>query len=250
MARVWRVFASDLPQEAGARITLSADESHHVRRVLRLGPGERVGVFDGNGNEWLGRIAAGSSPDVHVELVERRTAEIEAPLRLCLFQGDCAPDRMELVVQKATELGVAEVRTIAGHRARRPAAEARKLERLRRIALEACKQCGRRVLPRIDRAEELPGAVAGVPAWLLDPAAPPLARLALAGGPPREAWLAVGPEGGFTDEEIARAEARGWRPAGLGPRILRTETAGLVAVSILMHRFGDLGSDAARGRVV
>jgi 16S rRNA (uracil1498-N3)-methyltransferase len=218
--------------------------------VLRLGPGERVGVFDGNGNEWLARIAAGPSPGVHLELLERVTAVIEAPLGVRLFQGECTPERMALVVQKATELGVAEILTVGDGRARRPAAEARQLERLRRIAIEACKQCGRRVLPRTDRTDELPGAVEGVPAWLLDPGAPPLARLATAGRPPREVWLAVGPEGGFTDEARARAVARGWQPAGLGPRVLRTETAGLVAVSILMHRFGDLGSVGAPGRGV
>jgi len=239
MAQRFRAHHAGLPASAGATVQLDPTESHHVARVLRRRPGDRIDVFDGAGREWACVIEGGGPRGLVVRLTQEITDPVEPPLAVVLFQA-CRPERMDWVVQKTTELGVAEIRPLEG-----PAGSGRapdRLARLRRIAVEACKQCGRRRLPRIDVADELPAAPRGVIALLLDerPDAPPLGE-GLGGPAPEAVWLAVGPETGFSDDEIERAVERGWRRAGLGPRTLRTETAGVVAVALVLHRAGDLG---------
>lgn len=244
MKRVWRAYCPDSPAEAGAEVELSSEESHYVRRVLRLGPGERLSLFDGRGGEWAGEIAENGDGGVRLVLAEKVDRPVEPEIKVEIYQGLCRADRMELVIQKATELGVAAVHPLRAERADVPRASAGRLRRWSKIAVEACRQCGRRVVPPIAAADELPAATQeGVLAILLEPAAEaePLAKI-LSTSPRREVWLAVGPESGFSGEEIDFAVSRGWRLAGLGPRTLRTESAGLAAAAIVMNRWGDLGS--------
>jgi len=240
-AQRWRAYHAELPREAGARVRLDPAESHHVWRVLRRRPGDRLDVFDGVGHEWAGVIEGGGPRALVVELRSELTDAVEAPLAIVLFQAACRPERMDWVVQKATELGVDEVRPL-GALAPRRGGGAGRLGRLQRIAVESAKQCGRRRLPRIDPVDELPEPPSTVLALLLDERkdAIPLGDL-LAGPAPEAVWLAVGPESGFAQDEVARGCARGWRRAGLGPRTLRTETAGLVAAAIVLHHWGDVG---------
>jgi len=246
MARLWRAYHPGLPGEAGAEVELLREEAHHVGRVLRLGPGERLSVFDGAGREWDAVILSSSPARVVVRLERERAEAVEAALEVRLFQGLCRPERMDWLVQKATEIGVAAIHPVATARSEAARTADRRLERWRRIAIEAAKQSGRRRIPDVAPCDDLPAAErGGAPALLLNPgpASRPLGGL-LRERPPGEVRIAAGPESGFSDEEIERWRASGWRLASLGPRTLRAETAGVVAVALILHVWGDLGGGA------
>ena len=225
----------------GAVVALDPEESHHVARVLRLGVGDALSVFDGRGGEWEATIHEASREGVKVTVGAARTGEVEPQLRVVLHQALTRPEKLEWVLQKGTELGVAAFRLIASERAEAPPPSPSRETRYRRILMEACKQSGRRRLPDLEIGELGP-AGDGVTAIVLAPGAgvAPLGEL-LAFPPTPEVWLAVGPEGGFSDAELTAAVAHGWREASLGPRVLRTETAGAVATAIVLHRWADLG---------
>jgi 16S rRNA (uracil1498-N3)-methyltransferase len=220
---------------------LDPDESHHVARVLRLKAGDSLSVFDGAGGEWDATIDEIVGEGVRVLVGGARAGEIEPHLRVVLHQAIVRPEKLEWVLQKGTEVGVAAFRLFASERVEASPPSPSRLTRYGRILMEACKQSGRRRLPTVDvSVPETPGEA--VLAIVLAPA-PAGATLGavLAGAPRSTVWLAVGPEGGFTDAEIAALVARGWRLASLGPRVLRTETAGVVAAAIVLHTWGDLG---------
>ncbi len=239
--RLRRAYLPDVPV-VGARARLDQEEAHHVARVLRLGRGDALAVFDGRGGEWEATLDAVSRDEVWVVVGEPRGGSVEAPLPVVLLQALTRPEKLEWVLQKGTELGVSAFRLVPTERAEAMVPTPARLERYRRIVLEAVKQSGRRVIPAVEVGSiaEPPAGCAGL---LLDPSpdAPPLA-IVLAGRRPGAIAIAVGPEGGFTPEEAASLAGRGWRPAGLGPRILRTETAGAVAAAIVLHVWGDLGA--------
>jgi len=180
-----------------------------------------------------------------VARLDRERAEpVESPLELRLFQGLCRAERMDWLVQKATEIGVSAIHPVRTARSERPRAPGKRLERWRRIAVEAAKQCGRRRLPEIAPRDDLPTPAQGESRpLLLDPGSGSRALGTLLSElSPAPVWLAVGPEGGFTDDETARWSAAGWLRAGIGPRTLRAETAGLVAAALILHAWGDLGA--------
>lgn len=244
MARLWRAYHPGLPAQAGAEVELTGEEAHHVGRVLRLGPGDRLSLFDGAGREWEAVIQAAPSRRVLARLDRERTEPVESPLELRLYQGLCRAERMDWLVQKGTEIGLAAIHPIPTARSERARADGKRLERWRRIAIEAAKQCGRRRLPEITPRDDLPERGSGDgAALLLDPGPGSRALGSLldesAPGPVR---LAVGPEGGFATDEIERWSASGWRRAEIGPRTLRAETAGLVAAAVILHAWGDLGA--------
>jgi 16S rRNA (uracil1498-N3)-methyltransferase len=243
LERNWRVHHPALPVEPDATIQLSPVESHHVHRVLRLRTGDGLWVFDGDGRERPGVIEGGGPAGVTVRLQEEIERRVEAPIEITLFQALCRPDRMEWVIQKATEIGVGAVHPFPSERAEGRAPTPGRLERWRRIAIEACKQSGRCRIPGIEPGDELPVPPSGRTAVLLDGGehALPLGELLTAVPRNAEVWIAVGPESGFSADEVDRAVQNGWQTGHLGPRILRTETAGLVAASIVLHRWGDLG---------
>jgi 16S rRNA (uracil1498-N3)-methyltransferase len=238
------VHHPDIPGTAGATFELDEQESHHVRRVLRLGAGEHVSVFDGEGGEWRAVIAAGGRKRVTLQLEHPVADPVEAPLEVVLYQALCRTSRMEWVLQKATEVGVSAVHTFATARSGAYAVKDQRLARWRRVVVEACKQSGRRRLPRIEVRETLPPPPPGTLGVLLDPrpAATPLGEVVARNAPPGAVWLAVGPESGFEEPEVASWTGCGWQRAGLGPRTLRSDTAGVVVASILLHLWGDLGS--------
>lgn len=158
MARLWRAFHPELPAEAGAEVELSAEEAHHVGRVLRLGPGESLSLFDGAGREWEARILAAPRPRIVVRLERECVEPVDAPLDLRLYQGLCRSERMDWLVQKATEIGVSAIHPLPTTRSEPARKLGQRLERWRRIAVEAAKQCGRRTLPEIAPRDELPAA--------------------------------------------------------------------------------------------
>lgn len=234
------------PRLEGDRAALEASEVHYLRDVLRLAPGASVEVFDGEGGAREGRLAAGEDGGLLLELGPRRDAPAPAArvhLAFALARGD----RPDLVVQKATEVGVARLLPFEAERSVVRLDRERGAERARRwqrIAAEAARQCGRADVPEVASPAPLAHVLAG---------APPGFRMLLlfeGGGEPlaqavdRSAdghLILVGPEGGFAPREVEAALAAGARLTTLGPRILRFETAAIVAAALVQHLAGDLG---------
>lgn len=244
MARIWRAFVEELSGVAGDTVWLSEEESHHLRKVLRLQPGEELHVFNGAGIEWRAQLLpeeGGRRKERAVELVERIEPHCEPALRIRLFQGLCRHDKMDGVIQQATELGVQSIHPWSSERVDLAAPKPSRIARWRRIAIESCKQCGGQLVPEIEPVLDLPQVGENAEGWLLDPQSDSSLRPAVC-GPGREVWVAIGPEAGLAPSEVASAASRGWFTAGLGSRVLRTENAALVAASVLLFQSGDLGS--------
>jgi 16S rRNA (uracil1498-N3)-methyltransferase len=236
--RVWHPGTRE-----GSEIDLSPDESHHVSRVLRLRQGDALRVFDGAGREWEGEVVRSGKAGVRVRVGVEIEDVVESPLPVVVYQALGRLDRMDWVVQKATEAGAGAVCYFASERSESARGAPGRVERWRRIALEACKQSGRRVVPRVELIDAIPGRIPdSALGLLLDPHedSKPVAG-ALAGDRPSEVRIAVGPEGGFSPGERRTLVDGGWSAVGLGPRTLRTETAGLVACAIVLHTWSDLG---------
>ncbi len=238
-----RLFVS-AEQLASDRATLGETAHRHLIKVLRLGPGATVWLFDGQGGEVEARIMGVGRDTVDVSLGERRRVQ-PAACTITLLQGVPRGDRMDLIVQKTTELGVARIVPVLSQHgmSKPPPGRAR---RWQTIAEEAARQCGRADVPTVCEPASLAVALAGVDAS----AAPcrfllwegehrqPLAR-ALASRPSHVALL-VGPEGGFAIAEVESCVQAGFLSVGLGPRILRTETAAIVAVALAQAAAGGL----------
>jgi 16S rRNA (uracil1498-N3)-methyltransferase len=240
-----------LPPERlqGERVTLAGEEHRRVCRVLRLRAGDRITLFDGAGHECEAVLEAPGSRAVTAVVVGRRAAPPLVGPEVTLLVGLTKGERLELVVQKATELGVHRLVPVAAARAV-PRLEAERAAgrraRWQTIAREAARQCGRADAPAIDEITPLAGALAGAPAGALkllfweEAAGVPL-RDCLPATPPAQVVLAVGPEGGFAPEEVAAAEGAGFHVVGLGPRILRAETAAIVAVALVGYALAERG---------
>jgi 16S rRNA (uracil1498-N3)-methyltransferase len=237
-----------VPEAApGARLVLPEHSAHHAREVLRLRAGSPVHVFDGRGGEFEGVLDSVTRREVSIRLTGPVPARPESPLRVVLALSPLKGDRMELVIQKATELGVAEIRpviTVRTDAAARPALQGSRQERWDKVAAGAAEQCGRAVVPVVSPTTTLE-AFLGEPfptearkiLFLESAGQPSLRTLA----PATEAVVLVGPAGGWEARETDRLLAAGFHPVGLGPRILRAETAAVAAVTALQVMWGDLG---------
>jgi 16S rRNA (uracil1498-N3)-methyltransferase len=241
--RLTRVYVED-PLSAGKSCGIAGSAANHIMRVLRLRDGDALTLFDGRGGEYGARITGFRKDSVQVQVQEHRDAERESLLHLTLAQGISRGERMDWVMQKATELGVARIVPVITERTMVKLDErqsARKIEHWRAIVIAACEQSGRNRVPEVaaPRAfHELlrQGDVDGQK-LLLSPTGDLNARdLALTG----RALLLVGPEGGLSPEERDLAIGDGFRQVRMGPRVLRTETAAIAALTILQHDFGDL----------
>ncbi len=234
------------PLAAGTTITLPAQAAEHVARVLRLGAGDPLVLFNGDGHDYAGSLAEVGKRQVTVVVERREPVMHESPLPLVLAQGVARGEKMDLIVQKATELGVtaivpliterSEVR-LDGERA------AKRLAHWQAVVASACEQSGRAVLPRI----VAPAALAAWLGSLADDGALRLALLPEGCDRARDlavaatgAILVVGPEGGLGERDVASLVAHRFRGLRLGPRILRTETAGLAALAAMQALHGDL----------
>lgn len=238
-------FYLDAELAAGVPVVLPAAVTHHAARVLRLRDGATISAFNGRGGEWRCRLdvegARAWAVPQDFDPVER-----ESPLRLALVQAWVASDKLEWMVEKAVELGVAELILVPAARSVIQLDEPRRqrrLIRLQEIVTAACCQSGRNRLPGITGTTSLERGLAmalaaGGRGLLLDPHA----RDALPDDLPQSSAVAVaiGPEGGFDDAECAVAVRLGYRPTRLGPRILRTETAGITALAALQTLGGGL----------
>ena len=241
--RLTRVYV-DAALTPGAQLALAGSAANHVLRVLRLRAGAELTLFNGSGGEYSARIAATKGSAVSVAVGEFRAIERESPLTLTLAHGVSRSERMDLVVQKATELGVSRLVPVLTERSvvRLPTGQAeRKLSHWRAIAIGACEQCGRNRLPDIEAPAALADYVKhgnGTTRLLLSPVS--ATSLTDAPRPGDAITVLVGPEGGLTELEQAAAVAGGFTPVRLGPRVLRTETAAIAAVALLQREYGDL----------
>ena len=230
---------------AGALLDLPDQAAHHAVRVLRLGPGDAVRLFNGDGAEWQGEIAAVRKTAVSVRVGARSERDVEAPLHVALAQAISARERMELTLQKAVELGVAEIQPLETRRSLvrlREERANRRLEHWQQLIAAACEQCGRNRIPPVHPIDSLPDWLGALPRepgplkLMLSPGAPLRLRELPA---PASVILLAGPEGGLAPEEQELAELCGFRAVRLGPRILRTETAALAAVAAMHALWGD-----------
>jgi 16S rRNA (uracil1498-N3)-methyltransferase len=236
-------FHLEAPLAPGAQLMLPPDAAHHASRVLRLREGDAVVLFNGDGGEYSARIVRLSRDGVTVDVGAFDPVERESPLALTLVQGISAGDRMDLTIQKAVELGVAAIQPVLAERSvvrlKGERGDTRR-EHWRRVAASACEQCGRNRVPAIAGAMAIGDY--RVPEkslkLLLSPGgAKKLRSLAIAADNP--IVLAAGPEAGFSPREEAAFVAAGFLPVQLGPRVLRTETAGPAALAALNALYGD-----------
>lgn len=232
-------------------IRLSGSDVNHMKNVLRMKPGEMARVQDGQGVSYTCRIRGYEEREAVLEIVKTETADTELPSDIYLFQGLPKGDKMEWIVQKAVELGAAGVIPFAAGRSvvRLDEKKAeKKTARWQAIAKSAAQQCGRAVIPHVShpvsftealrQASELD--VVLIP-YELERGMTETAKIIRSIRPGQKTGIFIGPEGGFDAEEVERAKEAGARPISLGSRILRTETAGLTALSILMYHLESEG---------
>jgi 16S rRNA (uracil1498-N3)-methyltransferase len=233
-------FFIDAPLSLGQH-ELPEAQAHYIGRVLRHAVGDAVQLFDGSGQEYLGELIEVGKKSVRVELRESLAGMAESPLSIHLGQGLSRGERMDWAIQKATELGANQISPIVSTRCEVRLKDERADKRMahwRQIAISACEQCGRSSLPQINPPIPLEQWLEQVEADLklvLHPVAEPWASH------PQPASLAmlIGPEGGLSEDEVQQAMARGFHAARLGPRVLRTETAPVVALSVAQQLWGD-----------
>ncbi len=211
------------------RLELPEHEGHHILHVLRLSVGERITLFDGTGTEYEATIASIERGKVQVQIAGRRDVCRELPIELTLASAAPAGDRLRWLIEKATELGVSKFQPlITAHSTPRAARVA--ADKLRRWVIEASKQCGRNILMSIATPLHWGQFVQAVPTdtvrLIAHPAGNPWRKLEPIRAPQAVA-IAVGPEGGWSEAELQLADRHGWARVGLGPRLLRVETAAI-----------------------
>jgi len=244
-----RVFVEDLSVTAG-EVRLSGNTSRYVARVLRLIPGDSLVLFDGSGWEHPSTIREVGRDFVRVRVHAKRRGVVEPSLQVVLAVALLKGQKLDLVVQKAVELGVREIRPMATSRTVKVLDNARARERVcrwQKISREAARQCGRADVPLIRSVASLEevfseAAFPGIRILLSENAGRPLRTMVRGlAALPTAVLLAAGPEGGFSSEEEALAGQRGFIPVNLGPRTLRAETAAILGVGLVQFAFGDLG---------
>jgi 16S rRNA (uracil1498-N3)-methyltransferase len=236
----------DQPLAADTSVELPEEAAGHLVRVLRLGVGAPLTLFNGDGHDYPAQIEEARKQHCVVRVNSAKPNLAESPLQLVLIQGVARGEKMDLILQKACELGVSAIWPVITERTEvrldGERAERRQAHWLG-VLRSAAEQSGRAQVPTLAPLRSLAESLAALPAGqrlLLDPyAGESLARLSL--DPLQQVQLLVGPEGGLGDRDLQVASAVGFVPARLGPRVLRTETAGLVALSVLQARWGDLG---------
>ncbi|MGH8372576.1 MAG: 16S rRNA (uracil(1498)-N(3))-methyltransferase [Gammaproteobacteria bacterium] len=232
----------------GQLLQLEAPASKHLLTVLRLKPGAAMILFNGNGREFDARLEGATKSRASVSVGAQRPARTESPLNITLGQGISRGERMDYTLQKAVELGIKNIVPVSTERSVVKLDEknaSRKLAHWQSVVIGACEQSGRLLVPQITEpvtySQFLVGAESDVTLkLLLDPTAETSLRM-MARPIGQKLLLLVGPEGGLSDAERDAAQRKGFQGVRLGPRILRTETAGLVALSVLQSMWGDLG---------
>lgn len=232
------------PLTAHTTFPLNADAAHHVARVLRMQSGDSLILFNGDGSEYSATIASADKKSVHVELGAANSLDSESPLHIHLGIAISKGERMDWVIQKATELGVSQITPLQSERVEvrlHGEREEKKLTHWRAVAISACEQCARNRIPAINDVQPLFNWIDNIETdakFVLHHRS--VAALDTQSVAPKSIALLIGPEGGLSEAEISAAEQRGFQPLRLGPRVLRTETAPLAALSVLQFLWGDL----------
>ncbi|EWH11215.1 16S rRNA m(3)U1498 methyltransferase [Catenovulum agarivorans DS-2] len=229
----------------GETVQLSDDAANHVGRVLRQQPGHPLVLFNGDGYDYSAVISESTRKRVTVDIHSAEKNLTESPLKIELLQVISRGDKMDLTIQKAVELGVSSITPIISERCGvKLNAErfAKKIEQWQKIVYSACEQCGRAVVPKVKEIQDIKPALASTFSGLrlnLHPQAP--IGIRQLNHSETNIQLLIGPEGGLSDEEIELAREHGFTDILMGPRVLRTETAGLAAISMLQCTLGDMG---------
>ena len=235
-------FFHEVP--SGDSLIINGPDAQHIRRALRMQPGEHLTVCDGQGTDYACQITAFEGEGVRLSVLSQAPSCTEPSLAVTLYQGLPKGDKMDWILQKVVELGVTAVVPVATRRsvARLEGKADKKQERWQRIAAEAAGQCGRGMLPSVERPlswSQALSCLSGEPALVFyEGGGRPLRELVTPST--RRLSVFVGPEGGFDPEEIDAIRRQGGGVATLGPRILRCETAPLAALTLLMHLSGNM----------
>ena len=242
--RLTRSFV-ELPLRTGAAVLLPEGVAAHLLRVLRLRLGDECVLFNGDGHDYRARITALGKREATAAVLDAAPVENESALRITLLQGIARGEKMDWILQKATELGIARIVPVTSERSEVKLDAQRADKRLahwRGIVVAACEQSGRARLPEVAAPQALAAAAAlrDGPGFLLDPFAE-ASLTSLPGDPPLACTIAIGPEGGWSPRDRSQLVEAGFAGLRLGPRVLRTETAGIAAIAVLQARFGDLG---------
>lgn len=236
----------DIPLHTGQTLSLPEDAANHLVRVMRLREGDRCVLFNGDGHDYTATVTVVGKRDAQVHIDEAQRLENESPLAITLLQGIARGEKMDLILQKATELGVNAIIPVNAERTEVKLDAARAEKRLahwRSVVGSACGQSGRARIPSILPPQSLCAAAGALPADTLRLTLDPLGehRLAsLSQAPANGVVIAIGPEGGWSPRDRQHLHDAGFQGLQLGPRILRTETAGLAAIAALQARLGDL----------
>jgi len=232
--------------KTGIKAGIRGAEARHIKDVLRLRVGDSIILFDGSGTEFDGKIAGINKDLISVDITHARDGKTESPVEIVLGQGIPKSDKMDLIVQKSTELGISRIVPIYTERVIPKAFSPNKLERWQRIAVEACKQSGRVKVPLISEPVGIerfikdtePSTLKLIP-WEGENDAS-LKKVFPASLKEGKVAFIVGPEGGLSESEIVLAREHGFATVSLGTRILRTETVSLALLSIIQYLYGDI----------
>jgi len=245
-------FHCPIPLSVGLHFDLAPGVAKHACRVLRLRIGDDLVLFDGRGGEYASRIVVLERERVSVDVLGWHDTECEAPINVKLVQALQSGDKMDMTVQKAVELGVVSIIPVISRRSvvRLDGERAmRRVEHWRSVAIAACEQCGRNRLPEVMALEVLDQWLVkstgkGVLRLMLDPGSSQTLDSIAPPAPEGQVELPIGAEGGLAAEEMERAAVVGFISVRLGPRILRTETAGLAALAAIQCLWGDFRKGA------
>ncbi|MGA2515484.1 MAG: 16S rRNA (uracil(1498)-N(3))-methyltransferase [Thermodesulfobacteriota bacterium] len=237
------------PRIENGLLKIEGDEMKHIRKVLRLRTGDEILVFDGLSHEFEGTIIEEGRASIMVKIQRMLSPKRDSPLEVTLAQSLLKGEKMDYLIQKATELGVKEIIPFFSSRSVPLLEESRSLKRHHRwgkIAIEASKQCGRGVIPKIESLQTYSGMLHAASTdqlrlilWEKDGIK--LKEMLEVSKEKKKIFFIIGPEGGFSQEEVEKAERTGFVAVTLGRRILRAETASLCFLSILQYEWGDVG---------
>ncbi len=226
-------------------VTITGDQARHLTLVLRVKPSDMISVMAGNGYEYECRIVSAHKKEVRAEVISKAPYSAESPVSITVAQGISKGDRMDIAIQKSTELGATRIIPVITERSQ--VKHTHKVERWHKIALSAAEQSGRDKVPEIDeptRLEEFLGSIPPGSSGIIffeEKRERNLKKVLSGFKGIKEITILIGPEGGFTKDEVAAATEKGFIAASLGPRILRTETAPITALSIIQYELGDMG---------
>jgi 16S rRNA (uracil1498-N3)-methyltransferase len=240
--RITRVHTPDA-LSVGISVLLHPMSSAHLVKVLRLRAGARVILFNGDGSDYLSELITPKAEAAQIQVISKQAACAESPLEITLLQGICRGDKMDWVLEKATELGVKHIIPVHSERSEvhlDAERAAKRREHWQRVVISACEQSGRATVPVVASLQSLDQHLSqseqGSHKFVLEPSA---SKLSPAPAAIAKLQLAVGPEGGWSERDLAQFALAGFQAVALGPRVMRTETAGPASIAAMQALFGD-----------